>query len=267
MRSLAAAFALLASAAFAPADAAARQRPISKDEVRTAPPEQTHRRLRDQLWSLIRREDLRRERAPRQMLRRLHTSTRPRGTEIPGLCRSDALVIEFHPVGRTGRGAETRVRASGFTATSRFRFLRPPTAPGDRLADYRRLPEDEPGCAALDEASFFEAADAEVAADGWFAFLELQRALRDNRALPLDCNLHRVEELPDCRAIILALGQDDLLEVERCDSLPDGRWCTRLHIDDRRIDLYTSAGAHGPFGSVTAAKLVSMIVMSHEVID
>jgi hypothetical protein len=176
-------------------------------------------------------------------------------------------VIEFHPTGRRERGADTPVRASGFTARSRFRFLRPPTGRASDSANYRRLPGDEPGCARLEREWFFQAEDAESAADGWFAFLGLQQALRENAAVPLDCALNPIERL-DCRALILSWGQDSLLGIERCDSLPDGRWCRRLLLDDRMVDIHMSAGgASVPFGTVTGARLVSMIVTSHEVID
>ena len=270
MRTLLAALAALAVASLPlAASVAPAQRPISKSEIRTAPPEQTHRRLRDQLWSLIDREDLRREDPPRRALHRVHARTAPRGTEIPGLCRSDTLAIEFAPTGRRDRGADTPVLASGFTAASGFRFLRPPAGPPNEIEDYRRLPQDEPGCARLgDDVSFFEADDSEVATDGWFAFLDLQRGLRQDSPPELDCELHQNENPADCRTLILSFDQDDLREIERCDQPASGHWCTRLHVGDRRIDIYTAASSsHGPFGRAVRARLVSMIVMSHEAID
>ncbi|HEX8193674.1 MAG TPA: hypothetical protein VF552_12325 [Allosphingosinicella sp.] len=258
----AAALLLLPVAAELPA-----QRTITKSDVRTAPPAETHGRLRDQVWQMFQREDRRSERAPRRPLDEVWLTTRPRGTDVPGLCRFDLAVVEFAPVARVGEdggNADTPVRAVGISASPRYRFSSPPAGFHRRISDPRRLPQ-EGGCETLDtdRDGFFEAPDEETATDGVLAFSRLLDALRAGRDVPLQCALHPDET--DCRAVILAHDAASIDRVETCRPSGGGRPCFLVSAYDREIEVELEPDLQAAI--VHSARLVSMIVMSHSRID
>lgn len=254
------------------ASQAAQPRPpgtITKTEIRTAPPEQTHRRLRNLTWEMFEQEDMRRERAPRRPLDDAWLRTRPRATEVPGLCRYDSVHFEFAPLSRRDRGADTPVRPVGLTAQSFFRFSRPPSADYREISDFERLPEAD-GCPLLetDRLNFFSAPDAEVATEAYLAFLNLKRSLRERPNLPLTCNLFPNDTLP-CEAILLSLDTDAVDSVERCEADDLREICYRAYLGDRMVRMFVTGHVSPgpPAGQMVRAELHGMIVMSHERID
>ncbi len=259
MNSLALSAALLLLAPLATSPPA--QRTITKSEIRRDSPHRTNLRLRDTVWDMFVPEDLRGHGAPpRFPLRRILLNTRPRGTDVPSLCRSDLVDFEFAPAGPKA-GADTPVQAVGLEVDPKFHFIVPPAGP------YRSVVRDglvatEGGCGSLslDKTSFFSADSAEIATNGYRAFLNLQDALRSARAVPLDCDLFP-GETRNCKDIILGFGQDDIGFIEACDILNS---CFAIHAGERKVTVRVDGESEL---KVAGAKLVSMITFADSLID
>ena len=143
---------------------------ISKYEVRRAPAARVEREVLGQLADIIKPtgpevRPLTGEK-PVMPLTDMWFETEPRNTEAPGLCRYDALVVEFEPTGEPGTGADTRVHASGFTANSYFAVIAPPTGVFDDVVYGEKPQRRGPDCRRIGKAGFFSAPDAETAFDG-----------------------------------------------------------------------------------------------------
>ena len=251
-----------------PVDGAPAAQTISKTEIRSDPPAVTDRRLRDQFWDLFEKEDLRTTKPPANPLQRLWFTTRSRGTEVPGLCRRDSLIVEFAPVARPLEGADTATRPVGFTSRSSFVFLSPPKDEYDEIADRERLPSDT-ACSGIarDDPRRFTASDAQSATNGVLAFLKLQRALARKAAVPLACDLFPSDKV-SCAALLLALRPESIGDVASCDSDETGIDCFEIAADDRRIRIFMSReGAAAAAEGVVRASLESLIVMWHQVPD
>jgi hypothetical protein len=242
----------------------AAPRTVTKTDIRTDPPATTHNRLRDVVWDMIEREDMRREADPKRQLGDIFFQTRKRGTEVPSLCRYDTLVVEFAPLDRRQRAADTRVRAVGLRAHSNFQFLAPPAGDYDSISDYDRLPSDT-DCRALDgkEEGFFFAEDEETATDGYRAFLALQQALRDGTGFPLHCDVPKVSGL-DCGKAIAALDPGRIGSIARCEA-ETFHLCYRIANDDLAIAItVTGRVSPGPpFGQIVSARMNAMITLYH----
>lgn len=259
--------AAILSALVAPAAlVSAAPRTITKTDIRTDPPPTTHQRLRDVVWDMIEREDMRREADPHYKLDRLWFATRTRGTEVPSLCRYDTLVVEFAPIDRRQRGADTRVRAVGLRAHSRFQFLAPPADDYDSLRDTGRLPSDT-DCGPLDDKadSFFRAENAEDATNGYRALHALQNALRTGSDFPLECNVFREESKATCGTRILALDSSQIGSIERCEAAL-GRLCYRIGNAGLEVAITVTGQVHPgpPVGQIVSARMDEMISMYHE---
>jgi hypothetical protein len=238
---------------------------ISKTEVRSDPPEMTNRRLRRLVWNMFQPTDFRGRKPPTQPLSRLWLATKPRATRVPGLCRYDSVRIEFQRLDPRDRGADARTRPVGLESQAYFAFLAPPAG------DYNHSAKDPPATAACarlgDDHPTFTADDEEVAADGYLAWLRLQRALRDGKPVPLECDLYAHEKI-GCAALILSLPAEHISTVDRCEA-DFGAECFRVTIDDRAVDVrLTGHVTPGPpAGEVTGAKLGSLIIFADTVID
>ena len=243
---------------------------ITKREVRSDPPRVTHQRLREVVWAMFEREDLRRDKEPLNPLDSLFLQTKARGTDVPGLCRYDTVHVELAPLDQSRLGADTPVAAVGLTARSNFAFLDPPADPSDGTdGDLPRASDDE--CRQLkkkDSSSFFDARDEHLADKGYRAWLALRKALAEKRSVPLDCDLFPSEK-SGCTAVILAFDADALHSVEPCDSPGTDTHCYRIGVGDRELSLFVTGQVYPgpPPGQIVRAKLETMIVMWHERID
>jgi hypothetical protein len=242
---------------------AAGQHTIAKTEVRTAPPARTHQRLRDVVWDMFEVGDMRRKNRPVAPLSDLWLETKLRGTQVPGLCRYDSVIVELAPDAPGPHDAATPVHAVGLRASSHFAFLSPPTRPFAKAADYSRVPSDT-DCAALKRTSdrFFSADGAEPAYEGYRAWRTLRQAIERKRPVPLECDLFPGEK--DCSAVILALGLDDVGSVEICEA-GAGQSCYLVEVAMRRIRIVLPMDGDDP--KIVSAKLDSMIIIADERVD
>jgi hypothetical protein len=262
-------FVALAIAAALPAPAPAATDAITKTEIRTEAPAITDRRLRDMIWDMFRRADLRTGKPPQSQLRRLWFRTHPIATNIPNLCRFDAMTVEFAPVrhGST-HDADTPVHPVALTASSAFRFLAPPPLEPKETdeAAVRMLPTEGP-CTSLDtnKVSFFSATSEEVARDGYEAFLTLQQALRDKKPLPLACDLYATDK-QTCADLILSLAQDSIASIGECDAERETD-CFKISADDREIKIVLTRASGDAAGQPIRAQLESMIIVADTLID
>jgi hypothetical protein len=244
----------------------AAPRTVTKTDIRTDPPLTTHNRLRDVVWDMIEREDMRREADPKHPLDKLFFRTGTRGTEVPSLCRFDRIVVELAPLDRRQRGADTRVAAVGLRAHSNFQFLTPPADAYHAIVDYGRLPTDT-DCGPLDgeEWSFFVAEDEYIATDGYRALLALQQALRAGAAIPLECGVFLEERKAKCASELLALDSTRIGSIERCER-EGSHLCFEIANDDWRIKIMVTGNVHPgpPTGQIVSARMDEVITMSHE---
>jgi hypothetical protein len=256
----------LGIASAATSSVAASTKTITKSEVRSAEPSATHRHLRDVVWTLFEEQDYRRDKAPTRPLSTLFLRTKIHSTEVPGLCRYDGVRVEFEPINPTDKGPDVPARASGITSTSFFTFLSPPTDEYEEIAqggpvslkECEKLPEDHP---------FFAAEDENQATAAYRAWLALSEALRTGAKFPMECDLFPVDK-NSCGEVIGSLQVSQLTEVETCDAQA-GTTCYKLYFDDRLVSIkstgHVSPGP--PAGQIVSAKLDSLIVLSHEIID
>jgi hypothetical protein len=239
---------------------------ITKSEVRSDRPNVTDRRLKDVVWSLFEKQDHRRGKEPTRPLSSLFLRTRTQATRVPGLCRYDSVRVEFEQVNPKDEGADAPVRPVGLTSTSNFAFLSAPSAddedsPQDRLVSVSqcsKLPVDE---------RFFTAEDENEADQGYRAWLALLETVRAGRKVPLECDLAPSDKGP-CEAVIAAIKPEHLSEVRTCAAGSDSV-CHQLFAEDRLITVMTAAYARPGLsaGQVVSAKLDSLIVMAHAIID
>lgn len=253
-------------AAAATSSVAAPIKTITKSEVRSADPSATHRRLRDVVWTLFEEQDYRREKSPTRPLSTLFLQTKTHSTEVPGLCRYDRMRVEFAQVNPTDKGPDASVRASGITSTSFFTFLSPPTDEYVKIAKSRpvslkeceKLPEEHP---------FFVAEDENQATDAYRAWLALSEARRTGAKFPMECNLFPVDT-KSCGEVVGSLRASQLTEVETCEAQA-GTTCHKLYFDDRMISITSTGRVYPgpPAGQIVSAKLDSLIVLSHVIVD
>lgn len=244
---------------------AAPARTITKSEIRSDPPDVTDRRLKDVVWSLFEKQDLRSRKDPTRPLSRLFLRTKTRATGVANLCRYDSMGIEFEPLNPKDEGPDAPVRPVGLTSSSHFAFLSAPAAEHDDTV--QDGPASAARCSRLPAQSFFTAKDEELANNGFRAWLALLDSVRSGRKFPLECDLAAFETRP-CEVVISALKPEQLWDVETCDS-EIGKLCYRLNAGDRLITVVTTGYVHPgpPAGQIVGAKLESMIVMAHEIID
>lgn len=241
---------------------------ISKTEVRTEFPDVTHKKLREVVWEMFEKEDLRSKKAPQRPLTTLFLKTKKHATRVPGLCRYDTVRVEMDHAGLPIEEADAPMFATGLTSTSYFSFLLPPAG------EYFEMVQGEPAgsndCAHLNEDDAFFAAEDEVqATDGYRAFLALVEAARAGRQFPLQCDLHNNDKL-SCIELVAAFQPGALSEVAPCEVGPDwGTVCQRITVGERQVDVRLTAHVSPgpPAGQLVSAKLTSLLVMWHEAID
>jgi hypothetical protein len=238
----------------------------TKSQIRSQPPDVTDRKLKGLVWSLFEKQDHRGRKPPTRPLSGLYLRTKTQATHVPGLCRYDSVRVEFEPLNGGDEGPDAPVRPVGLTSTSNFTFL------SDPPAEYRDVRQDRLGsagqCSSLPkDRPFFGARDEETATDGYRAWLALRESIRAGRKFPLECNLTRLDSEP-CEAVVAALKPERLSDVETCES-ELGTVCHALYFEDRMVRVLTTGHVYpGPrAGIVLGAKLESLIVLTHEVVD
>jgi len=239
---------------------------ITKEELRTATPTVIQEKLKDQIWQMFEREDYRRSTAPRNPLTGLSLKTRTLPTTVPGLCRYDVAHIEFEPVDKHDPDASTPSKATALTADSYFRFVSPPTGSFHQLSDNSQ--SHETPCSTLGDEGFFNAEDEEEATDGYLIWSNLQRALREKRAVPLDCDLFKTDTKP-CAAIVTEITPNELTSVSRCTVTDYHEQCLEIRTNERAITIYSNAHVSPgpPPNAVRRAKVEGLIVMWHSRVD
>lgn len=143
--------------------------------------------------------------------------TKPHSVDIPDLCRSDVMRLQFEPVEGAGQDGDGPMRPRGFTSGSVYFFLKdPPAAPF-----YQTLrPSSAEATAACRQPSgearaVFAAGDDGQAYEGYQAYLTLLQAVKDGAAF--DCvYTEALDDRPACLAALKALRRQDLTRVGAC---------------------------------------------------
>ncbi|MDB5472385.1 MAG: hypothetical protein JWR84_3945 [Caulobacter sp.] len=240
---------------------------ISKYEVRRAPAARVEREVLGQLADIIKPSgpEVRplTDEKPVMPLTDMWFETEPRNTEAPGLCRFDVLVMEFEPTGEPGTGADTRVHASGFTASSQYAVIAPPQGVFDDVVYGEKPPPRGPSCKRIPKQVFFSAPDMETAFNGVYRLNQVfAGAASGSPAFALEC-VH--EDAADkCRKRIVdlnALKPEDwgmVGGIERCDP-PPGVYgeCLEASLDSTSVRMLI---VEGRLKTVTVNQ---MLILSH----
>ncbi|GAA0272433.1 hypothetical protein GCM10009127_10980 [Alteraurantiacibacter aestuarii] len=241
------------------ATGAQAQETISRTEIRTAPPQQTHERLRDVVWGAIEVTDFRRDEPATRPLDVLAFDTRPYLTRVRNLCSYDRLAVSFVPLDEGAEGPDAQVVARQFLASSWWSFVEPPQfgqawqSEEPQAADLcSDLPEDQ---------HFYRAPDLGTAAQAYLAMIGLKQDIAAGRQFKLACESASAAEA-DCREEIADLPVESLQSVDPCNAhLADG--CYHLDFGERHITVEYGAGMHGADPHVTSATLERFIILFH----
>lgn len=244
----------------------AAQRPsaetLSKIESRQLPPNEVIARVAAQMGDLLIYEPqaLDAHRPPRRALDSLFFVTRPRATEIGGVCASEVVIVSFDRAG-PARGAETAMRASSFSVSPRFALR--DTAPMPDLLEPEPISVDEAACARFDPyaEAFFHAPDAPTARDA--ALLLSMLGSIDPTTFTLTC------DQGDCAQRLAAARATRLSQASRCpfDAL---QFCYALDLDSNRITIrarHQASAGEAFVWRIASVHVEEMIVLSHERID
>jgi hypothetical protein len=254
----------LLTAFVAPAAVPAQVPAISKTEIRRDAQAVTDRRLKELLWEMLRHDDFRRKTPPRSVLEFVPFYTAAVMTEIPLLCRSDTVLLEFAPTTPGSADADTPTRPVGIEVNHLFRYL---TLPGPAAREDYVPPHIGGRCGQLDperDNAFFKAPSARVARDGMIAFLKLLEAVRDKRPIRLTCD-SGADEHRSCGELIGAMKPEQIGSVEPCDASGPTR-CFTVWIEDREMRVFVAAA--GPReGEIESAAVKSYIIIADPRID
>lgn len=248
---------------------------ITKLEARTLPAVQVERRVMAQLADLVSEDRPSRRQAPVNPLTQMSFSTEPYATDTPGLCRIDTLTVLFRPL-RAGRAdVNTPMQASGFRATSYYRFLRRPALDDDFLDVV--TPSDDAACREADgpDAAYFTADDEEGAQTGYLVLLHtLEAAAAETPGFALTCERWRTDEGRTCLEVLRGLDARFVYAIDRCEPGRDaatGAYCHRVAIGERSLRIETTPIAYGPGARPSLTPLSvhidSPIIMGHEIVD
>ncbi len=247
-----------------PFSASAQDETITKIEVRTAPPDETNRRLRDVVWQVFEVEDYRREGTPERPLSEIWLTTSPHATDIIGLCRYDDLQVDFRSVDPDVSGPLAQVVPIAVNSTSYWSFVTPPEFDQDNYSEER---QDDAICPASDDnARYFRATDEIEATEGYLAWVGLRRDLTEGRSIELDCNLFR-SDTAGCAEVITSFPISALRSTERCIAGSYQGGCYVLYVDNRRIIVEFDSSLGGTDPRTMQARLDSLIILTHEAVD
>jgi hypothetical protein len=251
---------------------------LTKNQVRAMAPEAVARRLFGGLAPLVLPIADRGQPGvrPTRPLRSLSFLTRPSSANWDGICRTEAILVEFEPAGPPA-GADTRVRPRRFTSGPVYFVpdparLRPPPPDEESedpvAADSRWNARADAACAGIDPRRVQRiGATEEYRLTALRLLLDLVEDARAGRAaIPLDCGALGPPEArlsaAQCRA---RFGQVDVRAVDMisaCDP-PPGVVCHRLFVGGYQLDLVMAPNNQ----RVASAKLDPLIIVADRMID
>lgn len=249
---------------------------ITKTEARSLSRAEVKARVLQQLADLVTEVRPGSRRPPVNPLTDVSFETRPRATEVNGLCRLDRLTVTFRPLGREWGDADTPVTADGFYAIRYYHFT---TAPTQNYNEARRDdgPPDDAQCQDVNlwDADFFAAPDEQAATDGFLLMRRVVEAITTGRAsFPFTCTKHPVEADRECVDIVRQIGSTPISDIERCEMQrgePAFALCHRVLVGDRRFRIISSAYLYGPGAlpslTVLGVEMDALITLIHERVD
>jgi hypothetical protein len=239
---------------------------ISKMQSRQLPPAEVTRRTFEQLSKILtlmpQRPTVPR---PQRPLDELGFWTKARETNVMGLCAADEVTVSFRPVRGAAMDADTPAVVDGVGAVTHYRFVMLPKA---RDPEFRPWPDagpDNPACTGLDpeRTAMFTANDEVMATEGVWLFGEIARRAGTKDFAPLlQCEDIKPAAADACAAGLGALGQDDIMAIERCDVDDEtvGTSCTRFWLNGfERIRVYQrDDGARKRIDRVVVTEMVGV---------
>ena len=196
---------------------------------------------------------------PQTALSDMWFTTAPRSTRVSDLCQSEIVLLEFDPVERD-RGAETRVRASGLSASRRFHFLAAPESPHPNYVSSEMQRTANERCARTDVRAdhYFYADDEQIAVHGfWLSEAVFGQYARD----PLEVELSCQSDEAACRALVDRAQVAGLDRVSRCDV----GGCVIATFDDVQLAIYSEGS--GQRTALSRVEVWELIIFADERID
>jgi len=210
----------LLSAILLGAESAAAHDPgtITKLEARRLPAEEVKRRTLEQLSRILTLEthSPTTER-PKHLLSALQFWTKPRMTDVRGLCAADSVVINFRPTHRFVDSADTPTSADSIEARTFYRFAVPPTSAVQESRDWSLGP-DNPSCLKIDPRHdpMFSAKNGEEAVEGiWLADEVNRQAKLGQFDFELSCSRREIKR-DECIRLVQQLDRDAIGSVDQC---------------------------------------------------
>lgn len=187
---------------------------ISKSQIRTQPPEQTHERLRDVVWDMFEVQDYREDNLGTRPLNVIALKTKPRSGRYKNQCRYDRIVVSFGMADASidpdseEASSSSPVKARELLLSTWWGFAAPPPITG-RLG--RRDQQSEDICASLPADHHFYRAPNGGAVEGYRAFMLLKRDIAAGRPFEMHC-----ANKTECREEISDLAIESLRLVLPC---------------------------------------------------
>ncbi|MCW3845775.1 hypothetical protein OF829_00880 [Sphingomonas sp. LB-2] len=248
-----------------PLPAAAQRDTVNKEQFRHQNPRKTQAQLQDQFVGLFEPVDLRRRKdapEPRNPLTRVMLTGKPYAATVPGLCRSDSVVMRFAPIG-VGSGpfdATTPVRAYGLETSASFYFVRPPTGWYRDMSSDGRSPWDhECHGVGWPETGGFVAKEDEQATDAYWAVHLAGEAVAAGKVVPV---CEEFAEKRDCREVVATFAASPFWFVDACDAAWDRRCFAVLGADDVQMRVVARLD-----GMVERVEMSQVLLLSHAVLD
>jgi hypothetical protein len=210
---------------------------ISKMQSRQLPPAEVTRRTFEQLSKILTlmppRPTVPR---PQRPLDELDFWTKARETNVVGLCAADDVTVSFRPVRGAAMDADTQAAVDGIGAVTHYRFATPPRTRDPEFRPWPVAGPDNSACTGLDpeRTAMFTANDEVMATEGVWLLGEIaRRAGTRDFALLLQCESIKPAAADSCATGLGALGQDDIMAIERCDNDDEtaGTSCTRFWLN------------------------------------
>lgn len=231
---------------------------ITKIESRTLPPDIVTQQIFSQLAKRMRLEPYPvGGRRPRLPLSAMHFWMVPRATNVPELCESSFVTVNFDPV-ELGHGADTRASATGLEVDHVFYFLSEPASPVRGTLDASSRLKANEACVGLKLDNFFRAPDVNAAVSGINAFQNVVREARGNAPLSFPCKYGDVPA-EECQHDLAKLEFARITDVRPCTDLDGSMECHAIWLSGAgRSITIRSHNAGGTIKKVDIGELITV---------
>lgn len=227
---------LLALLPTAPA-AAGDDAPLTSRQLRALSAQRTNQQVRRDLNSILKGTG-KIGRGNRIAVGSVWMRTKSYGTQFPGLCRSDYLILKYDQL-EDQPSEDSPVLPYGIESNSSYRVVGA-VRPSDRKRS-RQEKTWQPACTDLNEDHWFSASNDVEAYEGVVALTEAAARLRSETVPGFDCAKARLPKDKDCKQTMLAaMAVANLYGIDACEPAAPG--CYRYSLGDWTMTIVTKWG-------------------------